>query len=220
MQHGLHPRPSVPGTELSCLGLPCLPSLCALARVPCQRATPLPTHRRPTGEELISNKHRQTPPPKISQAVISRNSGKAVSRQAAALGGCWMEWHFPPRLSRGSLEMIKGFFFLFLVSFSIQEPALFLIRLFQGLFLCTPSETCLCSSLASRCCSSPGAELGRASAQGPVVQPAVAPGEQGHDEPYRQPAACFASWQVRAPASNGQGCRHCAQPVTTVPWQR
>lgn len=72
---------------------------------------PSPPCRQPTGEEFISKKHRQTPPPKISQAVISRNSGKTVSRQAAALGGCWIEWHFPPRLSRGSLEMIRGFFF-------------------------------------------------------------------------------------------------------------
>lgn len=71
---------------------------------------------QPMGEELIPNKDRQTPPPKSSQAVISRNSWKAVSRQAAALGGCWMEWHFPPRLSRGRLEMIKSwgvFFFVF-----------------------------------------------------------------------------------------------------------
>lgn len=78
----------------------------------------------PLADELISNKHRQTPPPKISQAVISRNSGKAVSRQAAALGGCWIEWHFPPRLSRGSLEMIKGCFFSFLGLFFYPRTSL------------------------------------------------------------------------------------------------
>lgn len=68
-----------------------------------------------------------------------------MSRQAAALGDSWMEWHFPPRLSRGSLEMIKGYFFLlfFFFSFFLGLPfysnrgsALCLIRI----FLLTPSK--------------------------------------------------------------------------------
>lgn len=83
-------------------------------RTPCtiqgalQRAMELPPHRQAVEKKSTSNKHRRTSLPKISQAVISRNLGKAVSRQAAALGGCWIEWHFPPHLSRGSLQMIKS----------------------------------------------------------------------------------------------------------------
>lgn len=104
LEHEMCPnhRGNVPGTGLSCL---------------CPAWLPRPQHHPgspPKDDGAVSSlpaagregNSRQTQA-EISQAVISRNWGQAVSRQAAALGGCWMEWHFPPRFSRDSLHMIK-----------------------------------------------------------------------------------------------------------------